>query len=79
MEVRMKPFLLTLAAVALVGPLALAAEVAARAPDVDPNCIPGMTAAVPGLCSLPSHHWQLTTHYLIHGEAETNWMLLPDR
>ena len=38
----MKPFLLTLAAVALVGPLALAAEVAARAPDVDPNCIPGM-------------------------------------
>jgi hypothetical protein len=76
----MKPFLLTLAASALVGHTALAAaNVTALAANVDPNCIPGMTAAVPGLCSLPGHHWQLTTHYLGHGEARTNWMLLPDR
>jgi hypothetical protein len=75
----MKPFLLTLAAFALVGGTAVAADVTARAPNVDANCIPGMTAAVPGVCSLPGHHWQLTTHYLGHGEAQTNWMLLPDR
>jgi hypothetical protein len=75
----MKPFLLTLAALALVGPPALAANMTARAPNVDANCIPGTTAAAPGVCSLPGYHWQLTTHYLSHGEARANWMLLPDR
>ena len=75
----MKPFLLTLAALALIGHAALAADVTARAANVDANCIPGTIAAVPGVCSLPGYHWQLTTHYLSHGEAQTNWMLLPDR
>jgi hypothetical protein len=75
----MKPFLLTLAALALIGHAALAADVTARARNVDANCIPGTIAAVPGVCSLPGHHWQWTTHYLSHGEARANWMLLPDR
>jgi hypothetical protein len=79
MEVRMKPFLLTLAILALVGRAALAADATALAPDVDANCVPGTTAAAPGVCSLPGYHWELTTHYLSHGEARTDWMLLPNR
>jgi hypothetical protein len=51
----MKPFLLTLAALVLVGRAALAAEATAFAPDVDAICIPGMTAAAPGFCSLPGY------------------------
>jgi hypothetical protein len=75
----MKPFLLTLATLALVGHAALAAAATARAPNVDANCVPGMTAAAPGVCSLPGYRWELTTHYLSHGEARADWMLLPNR
>ena len=75
----MKPCLLTLAILALVGP-ALDADATVRiASYVDPNCIPGMTAAAPGVCSLPGYRWELTTHYLSHGEARADWMLLPSR
>ena len=59
----MKPFLLTLAALALVGRAALAAEPTAFAPDVDANCIPGMTAGAPGVCSLPGYRWELAGTY----------------
>ena len=79
LEVRMKPFLLTLVTLALVSGAALAADATALAPDVDANCLPGMTAAVPGICSLRGYHWELTTHYLSHGEARADWMLLPNR
>ena len=58
----MNPFLLTLAILALVGRAALAADATALAPDVDANCVPGMTAAAPGVCSLPGYHWQLTSY-----------------
>jgi hypothetical protein len=75
----MKPVLLTLATLALVGGAALAADATALAPDVDQNCVPGMTASAPGVCSLPGYHWELTTHYLSHGEARADWMLLPSR
>ena len=79
----MKPFMLimlTLAILALVGRTALADDATARiASDRDPNCIPGMTAAAPGVCSLPGYRWELTTHYLGHGEARADWMLLPSR
>jgi hypothetical protein len=75
----MKPFLLTLVTLALVSRAALAADATALAPDVDANCLPGMTAAVPGICSLRGYHWELTTHYLSHGEARADWMLLPNR
>jgi hypothetical protein len=75
-----KPFLLTLAVLALVGRAALADDATARiASYLDPNCIPGMTAADPGVCSLPGYHWELTTHYLSHGVARADWMLLPSR
>jgi len=75
----MKPFLLTLAALVLAGRAALAADATAFAPDVDANCVPGMTAPAPGVCSLPGYRWELTTHYLSHGETRTDWMLLPNR
>jgi hypothetical protein len=75
----MKPFLLTLAILALVGRAALAADATAFAPNVDADCRPGMTAAAPGVCSLPGYRWEWTTHYLSHGEARADWMLLPDR
>jgi hypothetical protein len=75
----MKPFLLTFATLALVGSAALAADATALAPDVDANCVPGMTAPAPRVCSLPGYHWELTTHYLSHGEARADWMLLPSR
>ena len=75
----MKPFLFTLAILALVGRAALAAEATAFAPDVNADCVPGMTAAVPGVCSLPGYHWELTTHYVYDGEARADWMLLPNR
>jgi len=74
----MKALLLTLATVALVGHAAVAADSTARiAPNAN-ACLPGMTATVPGVCSLPGYHWVLTTHYLSHGEARTDWMLLPN-
>jgi hypothetical protein len=79
MEVRMKPFLLTVATLALVGFAALAADAAALAPVVDADCVPGMTASAPRDCSLPGYHWEWTTHYLSHGEARADWMLLPNR
>ena len=72
----MKPFLLILATLALVG--VAAADATALAP-VDANCVPGMTASAPRVCSLPGYHWELTTHYLSHGEAQADWMLLPNR
>ena len=75
----MKLFLLTFATLALVGSAALAADVKALAPEVDANCVPGMTAYAAGVCSLPGYHWELTTHYLSHGEARADWMLLPSR
>jgi hypothetical protein len=75
----MKALLIALAPLALVGHAALAADSAARiASNVDVNCLPGMTAAAPGVCSLPGYHWVLTTHYLSHGETRTDWMLLPN-
>jgi hypothetical protein len=75
----MKTFLLTLATLALVGGAALAADSTARsAANADVNCLPGMTATVPGICSLPGYHWALTTHYLSHGDTRTDWMLLPN-
>jgi hypothetical protein len=74
----MKTFLLTLATLALGGGAALAADSSTRiAPDADANCLPGMTATVPGVCSLPGYHWVLTTHYLKH-DSRTDWMLLPN-
>ena len=75
----MKQFLLSLATLALVGFAALAADARALAPDVDANCVPGTTASAPRGCSLPGYHWELTTHYLSHGEARADWMLLPNR
>ena len=75
----MKLFLLTFATLALAGGAALAADVKALAPEVDANCVPGMTASAAGVCSLPGYHWELTTHYLSHGEARADWMLLPSR
>jgi hypothetical protein len=74
----MKAFLLALATLALVGHAALAADSTARiSPNVYTNCLPGMTAAAPGVCSLPGYHWALTTHYLSYG-TRTDWMLLPN-
>ena len=67
----MKPFLLTLAALVLAGRAALAADATAFAPDVDANCVPGMTASAPGVCSLPGYRWELTTHYLNHGASQS--------
>jgi hypothetical protein len=75
----MKPVLLTLATLALVGGAALAADARALAPELDANCVPGTTAAAPGVCSLQGYHWELTTHYLSHGEARADWMLLPNQ
>jgi hypothetical protein len=72
----MKPFLLSLATLALVGFAAADATALAR---VDANCVPGMTAFAPRVCSLPGYHWELATHYLSHGEARADWMLLPNR
>ena len=75
----MKAFLPTFAALALVGPAAFAADPSARiAANADPYCVPGMTVAVPNVCSLPGYHWVLTTHYLGHGDTRTDWMLLPN-
>jgi hypothetical protein len=74
----MKTFLLTLATLVLGGGAALAADSTARiAANADANCLPGMTATVPGVCSLPGYHWVLTTHYLKH-DSRTDWMLLPN-
>ena len=75
----MKAFLLALATLTLVGHAALAADSPARiTANVGANCLPGMTAAAPGVCSLAGYHWALTTHYLSHGETRTDWMLLPN-
>jgi hypothetical protein len=74
----MKTFLFTLATLVLGGGAALAADSTARiAANADANCLPGMTATVPGVCSLPGYHWVLTTHYLRH-DTRTDWMLLPN-
>jgi hypothetical protein len=78
MEVRMKALVLGLAASAVVGGAALAADSTARIAPNAAGCLPGMTAPVPGVCSMPGYHWVLTTHYLSHGEARTDWMLLPN-
>ena len=74
----MKAVLLGLATSALVGHFALAADSTARLAQNAAACLPGMTAPVPGVCSLPGYRWVLTTHYLTHGETRTDYMLLPN-
>ena len=75
----MKPSLLTLAALALVG----RCRPRRRRDGARSGCRcelrAGMTASAPGVCSLPGYRWELTTHYLSHGETRTDWMLLPNR
>jgi len=79
----MKPWL-TLAALALMG-FATAASAAqptasgAIAGNVATACIPGMTAAAPGVCSLPGFHWSWTTVYDHPNDGQGRWMLLPDK
>jgi hypothetical protein len=59
---------------ALMG-CATAASAASPAPDT--HCVPGMTAATSGVCSLQGYHWALTTVYFgNHGRARSEWMLL---
>jgi opacity protein-like surface antigen len=87
MEVRMKSFLLTLATLTLVGRAALAADAAtptAAASNANIDCVPGMTAATPGVCSLPGFHWEYTTASLGTKAYDNSydrsvWMLLPDK
>ena len=70
------------AMVALLGyaTMASAAAPGAQAVNVDPHCVPGMTAASAGGCSLPGFHWASTTVYVgHHGDSRSTWMLLPDK
>jgi hypothetical protein len=70
---------------AMVALLGLATTASAAAPDAqtmnaDSHCVPGMTAAGPGGCSLPGFHWASTTVYVgHHGDSQSTWMLLPDK
>jgi hypothetical protein len=77
----MKAFLLTLATVALVGRAALAADAATPAVASNANdCVPGMTAATPDVCSLPGFHWEHTIAYVgHHDDARYEYMLLPNK
>jgi hypothetical protein len=70
------------AMVALLGyaTTASAAAPGAQAVNVDPQCVPGMTAVGPGGCSLAGFHWASTTVYVgHHGDSRSTWMLLPDQ
>jgi len=83
----MKAFLFTVATIALVGRAALATEQPApnaAANSVNVNCVPGMTAATPGVCSLPGYHWEYTTASLGTKSYDNSydksvWMLLPNK
>jgi hypothetical protein len=82
----MKAFLLTLATVALVGRAALAADPAPTAAPstASVNCVPGMTAPTPGVCSLPGFHWEHTTASVGTKSYDNSydkavWMLLPNK
>jgi hypothetical protein len=54
-------------------PLASAAQIS------ESHCVPGMTAATPGGCSLPGFHWAYTTQSTGHNSYDRSvWMLLPN-
>jgi hypothetical protein len=43
------------------------------------HCVPGMTAANPGGCSLPGFHWAYATESTGHNSFDRSvWMLLPN-
>jgi hypothetical protein len=64
---------LALAALALTGSVALAAD-----PIEQPKCVPGAVADAPERCTLPGYHWVKTTYYYgEHADARDAWMLLP--
>jgi hypothetical protein len=77
----MKTLLNTAAAAALlagaaIGPASAAFPAAQESGNA--RCVPGMTAAAAGTCSLPGYHWASTIVYGRH-HAQSAWMLLPDR
>jgi hypothetical protein len=83
----MRAFLLTFATLGVVGPAALAADPAvpvAATTSAAVNCVPGMTAPNPGVCSLPGYHWEYTTASLGSRSYDNSydravWMLLPNK
>jgi hypothetical protein len=43
------------------------------------HCVPGITAATPGGCSLPGFHWAYTIESTGHNSFDRPvWMLLPN-
>jgi hypothetical protein len=77
----MKMFISTsFAALTLVGRTVLAAELPIMASGAAVDCVPGMVAAAPDVCSLPGFHWEQTTVYVgHHADARQVWMLLPNK
>jgi len=52
---------------------------ASAAQIAESHCVPGMTAAAPGGCSLPGFHWAYTTQSTGHNSYDRSvWMLLPN-
>jgi hypothetical protein len=75
-------FRLMLALSAVMG-YATVASAATPVPTVaqiaESHCVPGMTAATPGGCSLPGFHWAFTTESTGHNSYNDSvWMLLPN-
>ena len=60
---------------------ALAADPApAQVATASTNCVPGITAAIPGVCERAGFHWQYTTASMGHNNYyRPVWMLLPDK
>jgi hypothetical protein len=77
----MKTFMIAAVALAAVtgaalGPATAASSVAAV--KADANCVPGMRATTPGVCSLPGFHWALSTVSVGHQSWRSLWVLLPN-
>jgi hypothetical protein len=77
----MKTFMIAAAALAVVTGAALGPAMAASsvtAVNADANCVPGMRATTPGVCSLPGFHWAMTTVAVGHQSWRSLWVLLPN-
>jgi hypothetical protein len=77
----MKTLIIAAAALAAVTGAALGPAMAASPAAVvnsGGNCVPGMRATTPGVCSLPGFHWALTTVTARHHSWQSLWVLLPN-
>ena len=75
MDKRFMTIMFAVAALALTGSTALAAD-----PVPTPKCQPGTVSDAPERCTLPGYHWVKTIYYFgEHADARDAWVLLPEK